>query len=215
MIVRTPSSYYIVMSHKTGYRPNSASMLSFSLVLPNQLSDVVAYRAKSLSGPWSAPYPIAPLGTRTFSSQSLLNIRIKGTQSTTYIYVGDSWSGTGAELGESRYIWLPAHIDEKKGTFKIEWYDLFSVDITTGKWAPVPPHRGRTYEAEAGEVTGAAWKQECGHCSGNTIVAGIKGTDSTLTIRNIVGTGKPQWVSFYYVNADDMVRAHVFLSSCS
>lgn len=170
----------------------------------------MAYRAKSLTGPWSAPYPIAPLGTRTFSSQSTFNIRVKGSQSTTYIYCGDSWSGLGNELGDSRYLWLPGVIDERKGTFKIEWHDLFSVDITTGRWAPVPAHRGTTYEAEDGDLTGGAWKQECSVCSGNTIVTGLAGaSNSTLTFKNIVGTGKPQWVSFYYINSDDMVRPPV------
>ena len=38
-IIQTDSSYYALMSHKTGYRPNN----------------VVAFRANSLSGPWSQP----------------------------------------------------------------------------------------------------------------------------------------------------------------
>ncbi|KAI0800276.1 galactan 1,3-beta-galactosidase [Fomes fomentarius] len=188
MIVRTPSSYYIVMSHKTGYRPNN----------------VVAYRAQSLTGPWGQPVPVAPLGTRTFSSQSLLNIRIKGTRQTSYIYVGDSWSGTGSELGESRYLWLPGAIDERKGTFKIDWYDLWAVNVKTGEWKGIAPWQGRVYEAEDGVVAGTAWKQECAVCSGNRIVTGIQGANNTLTIGGIKGTGKPQWVSFWYINPDDM-----------
>lgn len=105
--------------------------------------------------------PVAPLGTRTFSSQSLLNIRIKGTRQTSYIYVGDSWSGTGSELGESRYLWLPGTIDERKGTFKIDWYDLWAVNVHTGEWKGVAPWQGLVYEAEDGVVAGTAWKQEC------------------------------------------------------
>lgn len=30
------------------------------------------------------------------------------------------------------------------------------------------------------------------------ILTGIYGNDSTVTFHNIEGTGKPQWVSFYY-----------------
>ena len=41
-------------------------------------------------------------------------------------------------------------------------------------------------------------------CSGLGIVTGIQGANNTLTIRNIRGTGKPQWVSFWYINQDDM-----------
>ena len=105
--------------------------------------------------------PIAPLGTRTFSSQSLLNVRIKGAFKTAYIYVGDSWSGTGSELGESRYIWLPGAVDERKGTFAIDWHDLWAVNLRTGETKGVAPWQGTVYEAEDGVVSGAAWKQEC------------------------------------------------------
>ena len=149
------------MSHKTGYRPNSMSLRVAHSGVAHLRIDVVAYRAKSLTGPWGQPVPIAPLGTRTFSSQSLLNVRINGTRQTSYIYVGDSWSGTGSELGESRYLWLPGKIDEHKGTFKIDWYDLWAVNLKTGEWKGVAPSQGHTYEAEDGVVSGTAWKQEC------------------------------------------------------
>ena len=35
-------------------------------------------------------------------------------------------------------------------------------------------------------------------------MAGIYGNDSTVTFTGIEGSGKPQWVSFYYQNTDDM-----------
>ncbi len=34
--------------------------------------------------------------------------------------------------------------------------------------------------------------------TGGTILTGIYGNDSTVTFHGIKGTGKPQWVSFYY-----------------
>lgn len=57
-------------------------------------------------------------------------------------------------------------------------------------------------------------------CSGNRIVTGIQGANNTLTIRGIKGTGKPQWVSFWYINPDDMgygdqPGAFPSFSSCS
>jgi hypothetical protein len=54
--------------------------------------DVVAFRADSLSGPWSQPFMVAPLNTRTFNSQSGFSLRIKGTKKTTYLYIGDQVS---------------------------------------------------------------------------------------------------------------------------
>jgi hypothetical protein len=51
--------------------------------------DVVAFRADSLSGPWSQPFMVAPPYTRTFNSQSGFSLRINGTKQTTHLYLGD------------------------------------------------------------------------------------------------------------------------------
>lgn len=92
-IIQTEKSYWALMSHKTGYRPNSELLgllgrfeESFSCLT---CVDVVAFRADSLSGPWSQPFIVAPLNTRTFNSQSGFSLRIKGTKKTTYLYLGD------------------------------------------------------------------------------------------------------------------------------
>lgn len=54
--------------------------------------DVVAFRADSLSGPWSQPFTVAPLNTRTYNSQSGFSLKIEGTKKTTYLYLGDQVS---------------------------------------------------------------------------------------------------------------------------
>lgn len=41
--------------------------------------------------------------------------------------------------------------------------------------------------------------------SGGKIVTGIYGNDSTVTFHHIKGTGKPQWVSFYY-QSEEILR---------
>ncbi|KAK0709395.1 glycoside hydrolase family 43 protein [Lasiosphaeria miniovina] len=82
-IVQTDSSYYALMSHKTGYRPNN----------------VVAFRADS-PGPWPQPFTVAPPNTRTFSSQSGSVLRIAGSRATTNLYLGDQWDASS--LWESR-----------------------------------------------------------------------------------------------------------------
>ncbi|KAI1100776.1 carbohydrate-binding module family 35 protein [Jackrogersella minutella] len=182
-IIQTDASYYALMSHKTGYRPNN----------------VVAFRADSLSGPWSQPWVIAPLDTRTFNSQSGFTLRINGAAKTTYLYLGDQWDSNS--LWESRYIWLPMAIDDEKKTLQVEWHDVYDLDVTTAEWTPV---KGTEYFAKDATVDGNAFKQEANFASGGVIVTGIEGNDSTVTFHNIEGTGKPQWVSFYYQNTDDM-----------
>ncbi|TRX92496.1 hypothetical protein FHL15_006663 [Xylaria flabelliformis] len=182
-IIQTEKSYYALMSHKTGYRPNN----------------VVAFRADSLSGPWSQPWIVAPLNTRTFNSQSGFTLRIQGTNRTTYLYLGDQWDSNS--LWESRYIWLPIEIDDRKRTLEVKWHDVYDLQVQTGEWSTV---KGQTYGQQNATTSGNAFKQEANFADDGTILTGIYGNDSTVTFHEIEGTGKPQWVSFYYQNADDM-----------
>jgi len=125
-IVQTESSYYALMTHKTGYRPNSEFFFPYfqlgSCSLTG-LEDVVAFRVDSLSGPWSQPFIVAPLNTRTFNSQSGFTLRIVGKKKTTSLYLGDQWDSDS--LWESRYIWLPMEIDDKKKTLDVIWHDVY------------------------------------------------------------------------------------------
>ncbi|KAJ3573466.1 hypothetical protein NP233_g2417 [Leucocoprinus birnbaumii] len=124
---------------------------------------------------------------------------VKGTKKTTILYCGDQWT-TAKDLYDSTYIWLPADVDDRIGSYTVDWHDLYTIDTKTGQ---VTFPEGRTYEAENGVVNGSAYKTVCPTCSGHGIVTDIF-PNSTVTINNIVGTGKPQWVSFYYHNPDGL-----------
>ncbi|KAL5334691.1 glycosyl hydrolase [Aspergillus crustosus] len=182
-IIQTDESYWALMSHKTGYRPNN----------------VVAFRADKLSGPWSQPFIVSPLNKRTFNSQSGFSLRIDGTKQTTYLYLGDQWDSNS--LWESRYIWLPVEIDERKKTLEVQWHDIYDLNVKTGEYRPV---KGKTYKGKNAKTAGNAFLQEANFGTDNVILTGIYGNDSTVTFEGIEGTGKPQWVSFYYQNTDDM-----------
>lgn len=182
-IVFTGKRYYILMSHKTGYRPNN----------------VVVFSAEKLTGPWSIQSYVAPSGTRTFNSQSTMTFAVRGTHKTTIMYCGDEWT-TAKDLYDSTYIWLPANVDDRIGSYTVEWHDLYTIDVKTGE---VTFPKGRTYEAEDGVIQGSAYKTVCPTCSGHGIVTNIF-QNSSVTINNIVGTGKPQWVSLYYHNPDGL-----------
>ncbi|KAH6680502.1 glycosyl hydrolase [Halenospora varia] len=181
-IIQTDKSYYAIMSHKTGYRPNN----------------VVAFRADSLAGPWSQPFFIAPRNTRTYNSQSGFSMRIKGTKKTTYLYIADQWDSNS--IWESRYIWLPMDIDDNKKTLELIWRDVYDLNVKTGEWKAI---EGKTYYGKNAKTNGTAFKQEANFASDNTILTGIYGNDSSVTFEGIEGTGRPQWVSFYYQNIDD------------
>ncbi|KAI0437841.1 family 43 glycoside hydrolase [Xylaria telfairii] len=182
-IIQTDKSYYALMSHKTGYRPNN----------------VVAFRADKLSGPWSQPFIVFPLNTRAFNSQSGFTLRIQGSKKTTYLYLGDRWDANS--IWESRHIWLPIDANDERKTLEVKWYDVYDLDVQTGEWLGV---KGQTYGQKHATPNGGAFKQEANFANDGTIITGIYGNDSTVTFHGIEGTGKPQWVSFYYQNTDDM-----------
>ncbi|SPO01925.1 probable beta-glucanase [Cephalotrichum gorgonifer] len=181
-IVQTEKSYYALMSHKTGYRPNN----------------VVAMRADKLEGPWSQPFFVSPAYTRTFSTQSGFSWRIKGTKKTTYLYMGDQWDSVS--LWESRNVWLPIDIDEREGSLQVLWHDIFDLNVKTGEWTPI---KGKTYNSKNAKLAGDVWLQEATFGAGNVIATGIYGNESTITFE-VEGQGQDQWVSFYHQNTDDM-----------
>ncbi|CAG9998620.1 unnamed protein product [Clonostachys byssicola] len=181
-IIQTEHSYYAIMSHKTGYRPNN----------------VVAFRADSLAGPWSMPFLVAPPYTRTFSTQSSFALRMNGTKKTSYLYMGDTWDSL--EHSESRNTWLPMEIDDRKGTLSIVWHDVFDLNIKTGEWKPV---EGRSYWAKQARTTGNAYLQEANFAGSGVMATGIFGNTSKVVFE-VDGAGKDQWVSFYHQNTDDM-----------
>ncbi|KAI7220558.1 glycoside hydrolase family 43 protein [Hortaea werneckii] len=182
-IIQTEKSYYCMMSHKTGYRPNN----------------VVAFRADSLEGPWSQPWIIAPLNTRTYNSQSGYSMRIVGSEATTYLYMGDQWDLNS--IWDARYLWVPMNIDDEEGDLNLEWHDVYDLNVETGVVTPI---QGQTYYSVDAEVTGDAYHQEANFAANNSIVTGIYGNESKVTFTGIEGSGELQWVSFYYQNIDDM-----------
>ncbi|KAI8714906.1 Glycoside hydrolase family 43 [Fusarium sp. LHS14.1] len=181
-IIQTDKSYWTLMSHKTGYRPNN----------------VVAMRADKLEGPWSQPFFVAPSYTRTFSTQSGFSWRIKGTKKTTYLYMADQWDLLS--LWESRNVWLPIEIDEDNRSLQVVWHDIYDLNVKTGEWKPV---KGKTYISKQAKLAGDAHLQEATFGSEHVIATGIYGNDSTATF-TVNGEGQDQWVSFYHQNIDDM-----------
>ncbi|PGG99805.1 hypothetical protein AJ80_09288 [Polytolypa hystricis UAMH7299] len=181
-IVKTDVGYFAIMSHKTGYRPNN----------------VVAFRADKLEGPWSQPWIINPPNTRGLNSQSGNSLTIHGTKQTTHLYLGDRWDSNAN--WEATYIWLPLIIDEDKKSLKIEWIDVYDLNIKTGEWTEV---QGKTYYSVDAKLTGDAFHQEAPFASNGTIATGIDGNSSTISFE-VDGGGGEQWVSFYYQNTDDM-----------
>lgn len=72
---------------------------------------------------------------------------------------------------------------------------MYDLNVKTGEWRPI---QGKAYYGKDATTAGDAYHQEANFASGGVIATGIYGNDSTVTFSGIEGTGKPQWVSFYY-----------------
>lgn len=105
--------YYLITSGCTGWDPNQAQYAT----------------ATSTGGPWSARTNIGN-GT-TYDTQSTFVIPIRGTEATTYVYVGDRWQDP--DLVSSKYIFLPLKLN---GTsLSLDYYDAWQLNLTTGVWS--------------------------------------------------------------------------------
>lgn len=79
----------------------------------------------------------------------------------------------------SRYIWLPGNVNDDIGEFKIEWHDLYSIDVKTGV---VSYPEGKTYEAEDGQWTGSASATVCvSTISTSTVASDTNGLDLNVS----------------------------------
>lgn len=121
--------------------------------------------SKSLSGPWSEWATFAPVGTKTFSSQTTYILPVGDNA----IYMGDRWNS--GNLLRSTYIWLPLRISGTNVT--MEFYERWSIDPNSGEWEVGSV--SITYEAEAAILTKGASKVVCDNCSSHAAVSGIGG----------------------------------------
>jgi hypothetical protein len=113
-VFKRGSTYFMVGSGATGWTPNQG----------------VYFTAPSITGPWSGPVNFSN-GT-TYSSQSTFVLPIKGTQITSYMYMGDRWGpAQGQRINESQYVWLPLRFPTST-TLAMDGRSQITVDTVTG-----------------------------------------------------------------------------------
>lgn len=89
--------------------------------------------AKSLAGPWSElkVLPTDPASPDSFNTQHDFVIPVSGSETTTWVYVGDrysQWTGKGA----GRNIFLP--LLWKDGAPVLKWLARWKIDVATGRY---------------------------------------------------------------------------------
>jgi hypothetical protein len=106
--------YFLVTSGATGWDPNQGKYST----------------STSLSGGWSGWQNFGN-GT-TYDSQSTYIQPVQGSQTTSYLYMGDRWAGAwGGPVNDSRYVWLPVNLDASD-RISITYTDTITIDTDTG-----------------------------------------------------------------------------------
>ncbi len=108
------STYFLLTSGATGWSPNQAKYAT----------------ASSISGPWTGWQNVGD--STTFGSQSTYVLPIQGSQTTSYLYMGDRWAGAwGGPVNDSQYVWLPITFPSST-SMSMSWYSQITIDAATG-----------------------------------------------------------------------------------
>jgi len=125
-VFKAGSSYFWLMSNKTGWRANDNEYAS----------------AASVTGPWTKRGLVAPTGERTWLSQSTCVLPIVGASGTVYLYMGDHWAGTedtsGATAGKNNslasYVFQPLVVSGTSLSMP-KYLASWKLDIAAGTWS--------------------------------------------------------------------------------
>jgi hypothetical protein len=115
--------YFLLTSGATGWAPNQQKYAT----------------ASSVTGTWSA---LSNVGDATaFDSQTAFVLPVQGSQTTSYLYLGDRWAGaTGGAVNESRYVWLPLNFPSNT-TMTMSYSSQLTIDTATGTITPAGTQR--------------------------------------------------------------------------
>ncbi|WP_394814577.1 RICIN domain-containing protein [Streptomyces chisholmiae] len=119
--------YFMLTSGATGWNPNQQRYAT----------------STSLVSGWSA---MADVGDATaFGSQTAFVLPVRGTETTSYLYLGDRWGNSfGGRVNDSRYVWLPLSFPSDR-TLAMSWAPELRIDAAAGTVEPAGgPYRTLT-----------------------------------------------------------------------
>ncbi len=112
VIFKDDGIYYMLSSGLTGWAPNQGTYAT----------------AQQVTGPWSS---VADMGNSiTYNTQPAHIIPVRGSQDTTWIYIGDRWQDPNLVM--SRNIFLPLEVEN--GVVQLNYVHQWSIDLATGTW---------------------------------------------------------------------------------
>lgn len=111
-LIKRDGIYLLLTSGTSGWDPNQARYGT----------------ATSLGGTWSATKAVGN-GT-TYDSQPTYIMPIEGSETTSYLYLGDRWLDPTYQ--DSKYVWLPITFPTRD-SMTLNWSTRIAVDIKTGE----------------------------------------------------------------------------------
>jgi Ricin-type beta-trefoil lectin domain/Glycosyl hydrolases family 43 len=106
--------YFMLTSGATGWNPNQQKYST----------------ATSITGPWSAWQNVGD--ATAFGSQTAFVLPVQGSQTTSYLYLGDRWGpGFGGAYADSQYTWLPLRFPSNT-SLGMDWHPQITIDTDTG-----------------------------------------------------------------------------------
>ncbi|WP_443083999.1 RICIN domain-containing protein [Verrucosispora sp. WMMA2121] len=128
------STYFMLTSGATGWSPNQARYAT----------------ASSISGPWTGWSNVGD--STTFRSQPAFVLPIQGTNTTSYLYLGDRWAGAwGGPVNDSQYVWLPITFPSST-SMSLNWAPSITIDTVTGTITANSPTYYRVTNRNSGRV---------------------------------------------------------------
>jgi hypothetical protein len=110
--------YFMLTSGATGWDPNQQQYAT----------------STSLDSGWSEMRNVGD--ATTFGSQTAWVLPIQGTETTSYLYLGDRWGGSwDATVNESRYVWLPLTFPDDR-SMSMDWAGELTIDAAAGTLTP-------------------------------------------------------------------------------
>ncbi|CAI7677891.1 carbohydrate-binding module family 35 protein [Penicillium manginii] len=183
-LVKRDGLYYLFGSHLSGWSDN----------------DNVYSTSKSLGSGWTDWQTFAPVGSKTFSSQTNYVLSIDENR---VMYMGDRWVST--DLMTSTYVWLPLQISGTNVTMK--WYDQWAPNLGSSSGFQTSLSN-TTVQGESGTYAGAAKDISCTGCSGGYAAGYIGGpSDGSVTLSGIQASDSAATtITFEYRNGDSGTR---------
>lgn len=147
-VMRRDGIYYLFTSGQSGWAPNQGMYAT----------------ATSMAGPWST---LKPFGDNwTYATQPAFIYPVQGTDTTSYLYVGDRWRPN--RLGASEYIWLPLRFTAD-GSPVLDYTDRLKVD----------PKSGTVSTPQISRIDSDAVPSASSNSSGHEPAAGHDGNNAT------------------------------------